>query len=102
MALRSDLFKSCRHRTCVGQGLCDIKFYVRPCVGSTFYVHLVGMRLFPLDVMENRRGLKSLVLTWSLLWDRGTSSHDTFLNQISDEAGKPPEFKHIIKGRKRN
>ena len=24
------------------------------------------------------------------------------LNKISDEAGKPPEFKHIIKGRKRN
>ena len=24
------------------------------------------------------------------------------LNKISNEAGKPPEFKHIIKGRKRN
>jgi hypothetical protein len=30
------------------------------------------------------------------------SNHPRSLNQISDEAGIPPEFKHIIKGRKRN
>jgi hypothetical protein len=29
-------------------------------------------------------------------------SGGTALNKISDEAGQPPEFKHIIKGRKRN
>ena len=43
-------------------------------------------------------GCKSIA--WNYLGHKSCGPRS--LNKISDEAGRPPEFKHIIKGRKRN